>query len=612
MDFKRYIIHKKEYGIRQSVLIIAVLALFCTVTQYLSSFAGMPSMLLFPYFTILNAIPLFVVMCIVYSLTNRIWTGFLTTAIPFYILLTVNYFKVYFRSETLSIHDFSLVSEAADIMTGYDFPVPYMIILSVILSVLAFMFVFKFVKSTHISFFKRVLLLFISAVIGISSYFCFYGNPDTYKKLPSLANKFNDVSVAEHKGFLFTFLSHISSYEYNMPDGYDISSVIGENKPDEAPVIDTPINVIAIMSEAFFDMENCGNIEFYDGMSPTPNLSRLRRSSKWGHILVPGYAGSTASTEFEFLTGVNISHIDSAMPVVYKTHVTQDTYSIAQMFKDMGYTTEAFHPGNAWFYNRCAVYPRLGFQNAYFLDDFEYTRDDLINYYLSDDVTADKIISSYSDYLSSGNNNGYFSFTVTIQNHGPYSGKEPEIKRIKNNAGADIDGRNALLNYANGLHDADALLGKVCDYIETVNAPTVLVFFGDHLPYFDADGKNLEAIGLDVNSGTPKALENRYSTPYIIHGNSAFCRLFNGGKPDNGCKDNISSSFLVTELLKYMNIGYSPYFKAVSEIGEHISEISGSFYIADGKHTTELNESQKELLKKYEYLSYWALRDYKD
>lgn len=601
-----------KFNILQSVVLMLALSLLLVLCQCMVQSAGAVSMIAIPFLLILNALPLFAVMCVIYSLTNRVWAGFLGAALPFYILLTVNYFKVYFRSETLSVHDFSLATEAANIMTGYKFPVPYALIFTALIIAAAFVFLLRYIRQNNGERKKRLLLLGITVVVSIGAYFGFYSDLSLYKKLPSFANQYNDVSVAEHKGFLFTFLTHTSSYDYKRPDGYDIHSVpqLGSNAPDTVSAQKPPINVIAIMSEAFFDMEACENIEFNDGLSPTPNFNRLKDSSLWGHTLVPGYAGSTASTEFEFLTGVNISHIDSAMPVVYKTHVTQNTYSLAQMFADMGYTTEALHPGNAWFYNRKAVYPRLGFQKAYFIDDFEHTAKDLVNYYLSDDAAADKIISEYENYLSSQKDNGYFSFTVTIQNHGPYSQNEPDIKRIKNNGNIDENGYRLLSNYANGLHDADALLGKVCDYAETVDKPTVVVFFGDHLPYFDAEGRYLDAIGLDVNSNTPEALENRYSTPYIMHGNAAFNSLFGENAPENGRTEHISSSFLGARMLQYMGIEPSPYFKAVNEISKTIQEISGSFYIADGEHTTTLTASQEQVLKNYEYLSYWALRGY--
>ncbi len=599
-----------ELGAVQSITAIILLSLFLAALQYICRAAASPtgilSFLAVPLLPLMNALPLICVMLFIYAVTNRIWAGYLAAAVPLFALLTINWFKVYFRSETLSMHDFSLASEAVNIMTGYSFPVPVTLIISIILAAAGFAAVFICVKNAKIPVKQRLLLIIISAAVGVGVY-SLCGNRHIYEKLPSFSDEFNDVSEADHKGFLFTFLSNTSAYEYERPHGFDMRTVVGESEPDAVSAPEQRVNIIAVMSEAFFDMEACEDVQFYDGMSPTPNLSRLRADSLWGHILVPGYAGSTASTEFEFLTGINIARLDSAMPVVYKTHVTQNAYSLAQMLSDIGYTTEAFHPGHAWFYNRAAVYPRLGFQNAYFDESFEYSASDLVNYYVSDKITADKITDEFGDHIRSGANNGYFSFTVTIQNHGPYSSNEPELKRLKRTAAMSDDEYNRLCNYANGLYDADALLGRICDYAETTDEPTVVLFFGDHLPYFDAEGLALTHLGLDVNSNTPEAMENRYSTPFIIHGNAAF-RAMKNDVCEN--KEHISSCFLTPELLKYIGLDMPPYFDAISKIENSVSEISGSFYIAAGKHTTSLTPEQERLLTYYDYLSYWALREY--
>lgn len=604
----------KSCTMGKALLIMLLLSAFCVFLEGFTYsghiLSGEASLFICPLLLLFNALPMFLIMCIAYSLTNKIWIGFFTAVLPLNILLTVNYFKVYFRSESLTLHDFSLFSEATNIMKGYDFPIPYSMIFAVVLSILMFVFVKK-IGDKKAKFKHRMILLVVSVISVTVSYAFLYRSEDLYDALPSFANEFNDISLAANKGFVYTFLSKTSAYEYKKPKGYDAEKMIME-KLDETEMPETPVNVIAIMSEAFFDMEACENAEFFEGQNPTPNLTRLRNDALWGSILVPGYAGSTASTEFEFLTGINISLIDSSMPVVYKTHVTEDAYSIARLFKNMGYTTEAMHAGNEWFYNRKAVYPRLGFDAVHFKEGFDYTNDDLVNYYVSDEVTADKIISEYEDYLNSGGNNGYFSFTVTIQNHGPYNTKKPETIRLKRPDMIDDTGYNTLLNYANGLYDADKLLGRVCDYTDSIDAPTVVVFFGDHLPYFDAEGKNLTYLGLDVNSSTPTATENKYLTPYMIYGNDAFKAMQKANNKEimTGKTQNISSSYLSSFLLNYMGIN-SPYFNEIGKISDNISEISGTFYVSDGEYLSILNTEQSKALDNYKQLSYWALRDYK-
>ncbi len=598
----------------QSALVMILLSGICVFLQSLAQLSqygwGGFSYIVFPLLLFLNALPLFLVMAFIYCITDRVWTAFSVTAVVMDILLVINFYKVYFRAETLSIHDFSLFNEAKGIMGGYKFPVPFVLIALTIISILLIIYAKKYIKTAKTSFLSRLILLIVTAAIASGSYFAFYDSKKVYSSLPSFGGQFNDISMSTHKGFIYTFLSHASAYSYKKPDTYsgDVIKRLMGDSPDAVTVPDKKVNIIAIMSEAFFDMEAAPNIEFFENMNPTPNFDRLKDESLWGHILVPGYAGSTASTEFEFLTGLNISQIDSAMPVVYKTHVNTKTYGLVRMLDDMGYQTSAFHPGSAWFYSRKAVYPRLGFKKTEFEDDIEYTAGDKINYYISDAYTADKIIKNYNDYLSENTSDGFMSFTVTIQNHGPYPDKEPLIKRIKSVGNIDEHGYNILSNYANGLYDADALLGKVCDSIEDDKTPAVVVFFGDHLPYFDADGKYLTALGLDVTSDSPYALENRYSTPYIIHGNKALREL----KGDNVCKniEHISSSFLAVEMMKYTGLSPSPYFKSIENIEKKISHMSDYFYIENGQNTASPSEEGTKAINDYRCIAYWALRDY--
>lgn len=44
-----------------------------------------------------------------------------------------------------------------------------------------------------------------------------------------------------------------------------------------------------------------------------------------------------------------------------------------------------------------------------------------------------------------------------------------------------------LKSYAQGVYDADKQLRKLYDYINTLEEPTMLIFYGDHLPFLKSD-----------------------------------------------------------------------------------------------------------------------------
>lgn len=609
---KRIIEYFENCDIKRSVLVIVILSAISVILQSVAqsqmNFHPLLSVLLNPLILLANAMPIFLLICIIYCFTNRIWIGYGTSMLVLYILLFINYFKTYFRSETLTINDLTLADEAFNIVKGYELPVPLSVILSLIFTIIVFIFTYKNLKTKRETTKNRIILGIICIPIAVLSYFTLYNKTLTYDIIPSFANEFNDVNIAQHKGFIYTFLTHFNGNKYEEPEGYSINEVkrITENMPDTLSEKENSVNVIAIMSEAFFDINDCKNIKFITDMHPTPNFERLKNEGIYGKIFVPGFAGSTASTEFEFLTGINISNVDSSMPVVYKTHINEDCYSLVRYFKDNGYSTVSMHPGEEWFYNRKATYKRLCFDRSYFLPDYEYSSSDMVNYYLSDKVTADKLINDYKDYLNSGSKNGYFNFTITIQNHGPYKNTLPKIIRFKNTFNLTDEEYNTFLNYANGLYDADLLLGRVYDFINSIDTPTVIVFFGDHLPYLDAEGSCLFKAGLDLLSESEVAFKNKYLTPYLIVGNDAFKSTKTDKDSMSGKKPDISSNYLSIELLKYMEYPLTPYYKAIDGFLNEVPIISAGKGIG-----TKNQKYEAKILNDYKYLSYWALQEYR-
>ena len=76
------------------------------------------------------------------------------------------------------------------------------------------------------------------------------------------------------------------------------------------------------------------------------------------------------------------------------------------------------HPYLSSGWNRTSAYPKLGFDDYIFLDDFEYDDSDLIRSYMSDMCAYENLI----DHIESApSGQKTFTFLVTMQNHGGYS-----------------------------------------------------------------------------------------------------------------------------------------------------------------------------------------------
>jgi len=235
------------------------------------------------------------------------------------------------------------------------------------------------------------------------------------------------------------------------------------------------------------------------------------------------------------------------------------------------------------------------------------------NYYTNDSETAKLIINDYKKHLEENPDKGYFNFTVTIQNHGPYINTETERpQRILRPQGISDELFHTINNYMDGLSDADNFIEEIKDFTETLDKPTVIVFFGDHLPYFDSELKGYEAIGYDISAVDLESLNRKYSTPYIICSNKAFKNMQaeQNKKVLRGKAGNISSSFLVTAFFDYLGVEKPSYVKYLDAVKEKVNIISPHYYMQNGKLTEEIDDETKAELEKLKILQYYNMKDY--
>ena len=78
-----------------------------------------------------------------------------------------------------------------------------------------------------------------------------------------------------------------------------------------------------------------------------------------------------------------------------------------------------------------------------------------------------------------------------MQNHTNYNKDNyPDDQRVKvTEAPADLKASTvgALEDFATGIRDADAMLGRLTDYFSQVDEPVILVFWGDHYNPIDSN-----------------------------------------------------------------------------------------------------------------------------
>lgn len=125
------------------------------------------------------------------------------------------------------------------------------------------------------------------------------------------------------------------------------------------------------MNESFADLSVVGDFE--TNTQVTPFMDSLSENTLKGYALSSVYGAKTPNSEWEFETGNSMAFLPDGS-VVYQQYINDDPTSIVSNLKNIGYTTVAMHPYYATGWSRNKVYPHLGYDETYFIDDFDQTK----------------------------------------------------------------------------------------------------------------------------------------------------------------------------------------------------------------------------------------------
>ncbi len=234
------------------------------------------------------------------------------------------------------------------------------------------------------------------------------------------------------------------------------------------------VNVVMVLSESFSDPTALRGVRL--GEDPIPFTRRLMGSTTAGPMLAQNVGGGTANMEFETLTGMSASGFPAQLRVPYQSVVPNHTTfpSAVGWAKATGHRAVALHPFTTEMYRRREVYRTFGF------DDFVYDR-----------TMHDRRRIGHHAYISDASAFGevqrvlaverspVFMNVVTMQNHIPYRGRYDDPVTV---AGPDGSALPDTGQYARGLSHTDRALEGFIDGLRRIDEPTVVVFYGDHLP----------------------------------------------------------------------------------------------------------------------------------
>ena len=347
----------------------------------------------------------------------------------------------------------------------------------------------------------------IAALIGIivcGVLYTFVTNIAIDKRVVS--TYFGNIAFAyEDYGLPYCFSASLFNTGISEPNGYtkkamakidkdgELNQMATSRSSDELP------NIIVVQLESYFDVANA---EFFTTSEDAcPNLHNLYQNYSNGYFKVPSVGAGTANTEFEVLTGMNLRYFGPG-EYPYKTYSKKHpTESAATALASLGYGTHALHDNTGNFYSRANVFNNMGF-DTFTSKEFMNVLQTTENGWAKDEILTQHIMEAMDTTKQED-----FVFTVSVQGHGNYPETQViENPKIKVEGIEDEALKNKWEYYVNQVYEMDQFVGDLIKAVEERNEPSVVVFYGDHLPTMGLKAEDLKSRYL-------------YNTNYVIWDN---------------------------------------------------------------------------------------------
>lgn len=529
--------------------------------------------------------------CAMYLVIPNIRFSLISTTGVTLLLATANWFVYRFRGSELVPIDFMSVGTAMNVANQYDFSITTNMVYAWVLFALLAFGVFSIqLPRTERKSARYLVILGVASALCLGFFFgtqkivaIHFGNGGTY-----------------YNGYILNFAMSIKELFVGPPEDYSqesVAQIMAEYpKPNVSETTGNTPNIIVIMDEAYSDLSVLGG-NFNTSGPVSPFIQSLEENTVKGYAMSSAYGGRTANSEFEFLTGATLGFVPQGT-VAYQQYVTHETYSLASLLRGRGYDTIAMHPylANGW--TRNTVWPRLGFEECYFLDDFP--QEDLMRGFVSDQEMMEYIIAAFEQQDSEV---PLFLFGVTMQNHSAYDYQGDDFKET-----IFVDGYSQEYPTANQyltlIHETDKAAEYLINYLTQSDRETVVVFFGDHLPALDT------ALYEEIHGGPFDTMDEQmrhYKVPFFIWAN------FDIEEQTVECT---SLSYLSALLFETAGLELTPYQQFLQDVQEVIPAINmeGYYSVEHGcfKLIDDAQGAEEAWLNRYQQIQYAYLFDEPD
>ena len=454
-----------------------------------------------PMVFLYNAFMIFITFSIVYLFRRRVFVRILISV--FWLILGVaNGYMLLKRVTPFNAQDLKVAKDGLSLINNYFNGFELIVLVIGIVSVVIWV----------VSMWKRGgqfegKVHHVWALLGIIVCFAAYGlfsNLAVEKRVVS--TYFGNIAFAyEDYGLPYCFMASVFNTGITEPNDYNKKTIekISNNgeitKNETGRSEDELPNIIFIQLESYFDVAEA---EFFTtSEDASPNLHEMYKKYSSGYFKVPSVGAGTANTEFEVLTGMNLRYFGPG-EYPYKTVLKNQTAeSAATALAALGYGAHALHNNGGNFYSRANVFNNIGF-DSFTSKEFMNILQTTENGWAKDDILIQHIIDAMNTTEQRD-----FVFGVSVQGHGDYPEEQIiENPKIKVEGIEDEGLKNKWEYYVNQVYEMDKFAGDLVKTLEERGEPTVVVFYGDHLPTMGLKAEDLKSRYL-------------YNTNYVIWDN---------------------------------------------------------------------------------------------
>jgi phosphoglycerol transferase MdoB-like AlkP superfamily enzyme len=538
-----------------------------------------------------------------YLITNRTRISALLLVICTFLLGCTSYYVNLFRGSPLLPNDFASIGTAFNVASNYTLAMDLTVLCNLML-LLAFCIPLALLPgSKGLSLKPRLAFLLVTCLSVGSSYYIYFGST-TIKDHGMIINVWQPIKSYREYGFALCFTVHASYSIPSRPDGYsakaaeEIASRYQSDSVSDLP--DVMPNIICIMNESFSDLTFLNDVETSEDIMPF--IHSMSENTIKGRLNVSVFGGNTADTEFEFLTGNSMAFLPFRS-IPYNYYIKSALPSLTYTLTGAGYAgNKAMHPYKPTGWRRNEIYPLLGFSDFISVGSFDGA--EYLRRFVSDDANYDKIISEYETTRETSSD-PFYLFNVTIQNHGSYGYQAGKMDEPVDFNDTVLNNSTSAHQFINLIHRSDQAIERLVTYFEQVEEPTVICFWGDHLPKLDDEiyeriyGKSLDSLNLEATS-------RMYTTPFFIWANYDI---------EEEELDGISANYLSSYLLKTLNLPMTGYNKYLMDLYETLPVVSQICYKDKDGVTYDPEDDAfpyQDLLNEYHILQYNNMFDTKN